>query len=51
MDAAAGAVMKLRQLNSVLNPGVEEPNAWQVVADRMGLEVPQADEEITAQLA
>ena len=51
MDAAASAVMKLRQLNSVLNPGVEEPNAWQVVADRMGLEVPQADEEITAQLA
>ena len=40
MDAAIGAMMKLKQVNRLLNPGVEEPIAWKVVADRLGIQEP-----------
>lgn len=40
MDAAIGAMMKLKQVNRLLNPGVDEPIAWKVVADRLGIQEP-----------
>ena len=43
MDMAAAAIMKLRQVNRLLNPGVEEPIAWKVVADRLGVEMPRVE--------
>ena len=43
MDAAIGAMMKLRQVNRLMNPDVPEPNAWQVVAERLGIEVPTGE--------
>jgi hypothetical protein len=44
MDAAIGAMMKLKQVNRLMNPGVEEPIAWKVVADRLGIEGPRSEE-------
>ena len=43
MDAAIGAMMKLRQVNRLMNPGVPEPIAWQVVAERLGIELPSGE--------
>ena len=43
MDAAIGAMMKRRQVNRLMNPGVPEPSAWQVVAERLGIEVPAGE--------
>jgi hypothetical protein len=40
LDAACGAIRKLRQVNALFNPGVPEPRAWDVIARRMGKEVP-----------
>lgn len=44
MDAAIAAIMKLKQVNRLLNPGAEEPIAWKVVADRLGIEMAVAEE-------
>jgi hypothetical protein len=44
MDMAAAAIMKLRQVNRLPNPGVEEPLAWKVVADRLGVELPRTED-------
>lgn len=43
MDAAAAAIMRLKCVNRLMNPGVPEPVVWQVVAARMGIEVPAAE--------
>lgn len=43
MDAAIAAIMKLKQVNRLMNPGVEEPIAWKVVTDRLGIEGPEAE--------
>ena len=46
MDAATAAIMKLRQANRLLNPGVEEPIAWKVVAERLGMELPGVEDSV-----
>jgi len=51
MDLAAAAIMKLKQVNRLLNPGVEEPNAWKVVADRLGINVPETTDPVDGQSA
>ena len=43
MDMAAAAIMKLKQVNRLLNPGVAEPLAWKVVAGRLGVEMPRTE--------
>jgi hypothetical protein len=43
MDAAAAAIMRLKCVNGLMNPGVPEPIVWKVVAERMGIEVPVAE--------
>ena len=51
MDMAAAAIMKLRQVNRLLNPGVEEPLAWKVVADRLGVEMPRTEDAVPEPIA
>ncbi len=51
MDVAAAAIMILKEVNRLMNPGVPEPDALKVVADRMGIDLEEAtdgrDEEPT----
>jgi hypothetical protein len=43
MDFAAASIMKAKQVNRRLNPGVEEPIAWQVVAQRLGVRTAETE--------
>ncbi len=40
MDVAASSVQKLRLVNRLMNPGVPESSAWEVVAKRLGIRPP-----------
>ena len=51
LDAACGAIRKLRQVNALFNPGVPEPRAWDVIARRMGKEVPASEGQREAEVA
>lgn len=44
MDVAAASVMKLKQANQLMNPGMTEPVAWEVVATRLGIAMPRAED-------
>jgi hypothetical protein len=51
LDVAYAAMIKLRQLNALFNPGVPEPRAWDVIAGRMGKEVPASEGQREAVVA
>lgn len=51
IDAARGAGIRIRMVNALMNPGVPAPVVWEVVAKRLGLELPVEREGARVKLA